>query len=278
MANLIPMAGLGSRFAKEGYKLPKALVPVSGMPMIVRAIRGMPPSDKWIFVVRKEHVDDFKIDRVIRSEIPNAIIIPVEKTTEGQACTCMLGQEHLDPEEPLFIAACDTGSLYDTKTYGRLCNDPAVDSIVWTFTRREAMRRTPQSFGWCRVADDGLTLEDMSVKVPISDDPYNDHAIVASFWFKYAKDFIGAVNDMIREDYRIKNEFYVDAVPLFLKKRRKRSVIFDVELFFGWGTPAELYEYQFLEYVCRHGCSAELLDEEDRKLLPLWKRYFKSSV
>ena len=53
MANLIPMAGIGKRFSKEGYKLPKPLIPVSGMPMVVKAIKDMPSSNKWIFVVRK---------------------------------------------------------------------------------------------------------------------------------------------------------------------------------------------------------------------------------
>lgn len=246
--------------------------------MIVRAIRGMPPSDKWIFVVRKEHIDEFQIDKVIRSEIPKAVIIPVEKTTEGQACTCMLAEGHLDPDEELLIAACDNASLYDAKKYAQLHNDPAVDAIVWTLTQRERLRKSPQSFGWCRLAEDELTITDMSVKVPISDNPFEDHAVVATFWFRRAKDFIDATKLMIEEDYRINNEFYVDALPVFLQKKGKRSVVFDVELFLGWGTPAELYEYQFLEYVCRNGCSKNLLSAEDRALLPLWKKYFKSGA
>lgn len=31
---IVPMAGAGSRFAKEGYKDPKPLIPVHGVPMI----------------------------------------------------------------------------------------------------------------------------------------------------------------------------------------------------------------------------------------------------
>ena len=120
MANLIPMAGEGSRFANEGYRMPKTLVPVSGVPMIIKAIRDMPPTDKWIFVVRKEHIDNFAIDKLIKSEIKDAIIIPVEKTTEGQACTCMLAENYLDDNEELFIAACDNGYLYDKEKFNEL--------------------------------------------------------------------------------------------------------------------------------------------------------------
>ena len=269
------MAGIGKRFSKEGYKLPKPLIPVSGMPMVVKAIKDMPSSDKWIFVVRKEHIDDYQIDQVIRSEIPEAIIIPVEKTTEGQACTCMLAEKYLNPNEPLFIAACDNGFLYDKEKYKQMCIDADIDCMVWTFTKRETLRRNPKSWGWCKLEDDGKTIKDVSIKVPISDNPYDNHAIVASFYFKKSKEFIDAVNKMIEENYRINNEFYVDAVPIFLKKLNKKSVIFDVDLYLGWGTPADLYNYQKMEFICKYGVQHPSLTEEEKRFLPLWKRYFK---
>jgi CTP:phosphocholine cytidylyltransferase-like protein len=34
---MVPMAGLGSRFADAGYAQPKPLIPVSGAPMVVQA-------------------------------------------------------------------------------------------------------------------------------------------------------------------------------------------------------------------------------------------------
>lgn len=267
------MAGIGSRFSEAGYILPKPLIPVSGVPMIIKAIRDMPKSDKWIFLVRKEHVDNYQIDALIKTEIPNAIIIIVEKTTEGQACTCMLAQPYLDPNEPVFIAACDNGYVYDKEKYERLCNDPTVDGVFWTFTQRETLKRNPTAWGWCAIENDGTTIKDMSVKIPISQDPYNDHAIVATFLFKKAKDFIDAVNLMIKENYRIKNEFYVDAVPIFMKKLGKKCAIFDVDYYFGWGTPKDLYDYQKLEYFCKNRVDTTDISDEERKAWPLIKKY-----
>ena len=95
MANIIPMAGLGSRFYEQGYQLPKPLIPVSEKPMIVRVIESLPKSDKWIFIMRKEHIDKYKIDCLLKKKISNAIIISVDKTTEGQASTCMLAMPYL---------------------------------------------------------------------------------------------------------------------------------------------------------------------------------------
>lgn len=276
MVNIIPMAGEGSRFSKGGYTLPKALIPVSGIPMVIKAIRSMPKSDKWIFIVRKEHIDDYKIDILIKNEIKDAIIISVDKTTEGQACTCMLAKPYLNPEEPLFIAACDNAFVYDNKKYEKLTKDNTVDSIVWTFTKTESLRQRPKSWGWCVINKDGLTIDDMSVKVPISDNPYEDHAVVATFYFKKAQNFIEAVDLMIKENYRINNEFYVDAVPIFLKKIGQRSVIFDVDLYIGWGTPDDLYSYQRIEYFVNNAIKPIGISKEDECKFTLWKRYIKN--
>lgn len=277
MANIIPLAGLGSRFTTEGYTLPKPLIPVSGVPMIIKAIKDMPKSDKWIFIVRQEHIDDYKIDKLIQREIPNAIIIPVIKTTEGQACTCMLAEPYLDPEEPVFIAACDNSFVYDKSKYNQLCNDDNIDAIVWTFTRKESLRSNPTAWGWCVLDDDNLTINDMSVKVPVSNNPFNDHAVVATFYFRRSKDFIDSVNLMIKEDYRINNEFYVDTVPIFLKKLQKKSVIFNVDLYVGWGTPKDLYDYQKIEYFYKNDVNFKGIRKEDFEKMDLWKKYFGES-
>jgi len=45
---LFPLAGRGSRFAKENYSEPKTLIPVSGTPMIVQAASDLPLSQKTI--------------------------------------------------------------------------------------------------------------------------------------------------------------------------------------------------------------------------------------
>ncbi|MEW5896150.1 MAG: sugar phosphate nucleotidyltransferase [Nanoarchaeota archaeon] len=275
MANVIPLAGVGSRFPKEIYPLPKPLIPVSGAPMIVQAIRSMPSSDKWIFIVRQEHIKKHNIDEAIKKEVPEAIIIAVNKTTLGQANTCLLAQGYLLPNEPLFIAACDNSCSYDQEEYKKLCQDSGVDCIVWTFTHMEKMRQKPQAYGWVKLNEDGLTIADMSVKKPISDDPYYDHAVVASFTFKRAQDFFDAVSLMIKENYRINNEFYIDTVPIFLKKMNKRSVIFDVDQWICWGTPEELKEYECWEKFFKN---KQQFDEktQNKEQYLFWKRYFES--
>jgi len=273
MVNLIPMAGEGTRYAREGYLLPKCLVPVSGVPMVVKAIRGMPRADAWVFVVRRDHVAHFGVDRVIRCEVPEAVIVEVEGVTAGQACTCLLGMPHLDREDSLFIGSCDCTCLYSQEKYAELVACPDVDAVVWTFTRHEALRVQPRSFGWVLPGDDGRGVKDVSVKTPVSANPYEDHAIVSWFHFRKAGEFQDAVALMMADGLRTNNEYYVDVIPRCFGKMGKRTVFFDIDRLLGWGTPAELYRYQRLEALLRGGLPGELTNEELR-LLPLLNDYF----
>ncbi len=159
----------------------------------------------------------------------------------------MLAMPYIQPDDSIFIAACDNSFLYDKEKYNTLSNDTTVDAVVWTFTQDTLLEVNPKSWGWIRLADDSSTIKDVSIKVPVSDAPYNDHAIVASFFFRRAQDFIDAYAMMTEENFRINNEFYVDAIPLFLNKLGKRSIIFDVDLYVGWGKPSDLYMYQLKE-------------------------------
>jgi len=273
MANIIPMAGRGSRFTSEGYLLPKPLIPVSGKPMIIQVIRSLPKSDKWIFLVRQEHISDYAIDKIIKSEITSAIIVPISEDTEGQASTCVLAMPHLSPEEEMFVAACDNSFLFDKDKFIKLAKDPRVDSVIWTFTRSRLLIENPQAWGWVQLDNDGVTIRNMPVKKPVSDDPFNDHAVVATFYFKKARQFQTAYEMMKTENYRINNEFYVDSMPIFYNKLNLRSVIFDVDLYVGWGKPSDLHQYELKEYLCEQN----IFPTGDKEF-KLWQKFFKQKL
>lgn len=258
------MSGKGTRFADMGYLLPKPLIPVSGKPMILKVIESMPEADRWIFIVRKDHIDEYAIDTLIKSSVPNARVI-VDENPVGQASTCMLALDHVDENDSLFIAACDNAFVYDKEAYNALVEDTSIDAIVWTFTDDDLLETSPKSWGWIKLENDGVTIDTMSVKIPVSDTPRHDHAVVATFFFRRASDFKDAFVLMKKEEYKINNEYYIDSMPIFLKKLGKKSVIFDVDLYVGWGKPADLYEYEKKEYLDSVGV---LKDSR-------WSRYFR---
>ena len=66
---VIPMAGLGSRFAQAGYQKPKPLIPVHGMPMIRLVIGNVRPTrpHRFIFICQKAHDRDYALAELVYS-------------------------------------------------------------------------------------------------------------------------------------------------------------------------------------------------------------------
>lgn len=242
--NLIPLAGQGSRFVKEGYKDPKPLIEVGGKPMIIQAADSLPKANRNIFVCLGSHLSSFPLAERIEENYPGSKIIGIDQVTEGQACTCEIGLEGEDPEAALLIAACDNGMLWDEKSYSELIGDDAVDAIIWSFRNHPSSERNPQMYGWIK-ADDKQDVQGVSVKVPISDTPRNDHAIVGTFYFRKAGHFLESLRRMYEKDIRVNGEFYVDSCVNELVEMGLRVKVFEIDHYVGWGTPDDYESYKY---------------------------------
>lgn len=246
MTNLIPMAGAGARFSNQGYSTPKPLIEFSGKPMIILASESLPPAQKWIFICRKETVDDHHIDRLLKDAYPNSEIISIDYLTKGQASTCLLGEASIHKEEPLLIGACDNTTLWDKNRYNALTADNEVDALIWTFRNNAAAKRNPKMYGWVAVDDDSNALR-VSCKVPISDNPVKDYAIIGTFYFRKASYFFDAARNMIKKNRRINNEFYVDEAMNEVIEAGLKVKVFEVDKYICWGTPDDLRVYNYWE-------------------------------
>lgn len=242
--NLIPMAGAGQRFVDAGYGMPKPLIPVAGKPMIVRAAGCLPPPDEWVFVCRQEHIAQAQIDDELKKLFHPAKIVSVNHLTEGQACTCLLAKEHLETNAILTIGACDNAMTYDAAKFELQIAAPDVDALIWTFRKNPAVLQDPRMYGWVD-ADAAGSVRRVSVKVPLSDKPINDHAVIGAFTFKRAGDFVAAAEAMIRANRRIRNEFYVDEVMNVAVEQGLRVKVFEVDRYICWGTPRDLDTFNY---------------------------------
>lgn len=249
---VVPMAGEGKRFQDAGYLIPKPLIPVSGVPMCVRAAQDLPPADRYVFMVRSEHIREHGLDEVLRSYFPGCRIVPVEKLTEGQACTVRLAAPELEPDWPVIVGACDCTHLYDRAKLAALLADSAIACAVWTYRGEPHVLLKPKAHGWARVA--GERLLEVSCKQPLSDQPLEDHALSGFFAFRSARLMLDGIDRLVASGLRINNEFYMDSVPNVLIAEGHRAVVFEAIKYIGWGTPADLDHYRKWEryYVEHH--------------------------
>ena len=234
------MAGEGQRFLQQGYDIPKPLIDVDGLPMIIKAAKCLPNADKWIFICRKEHIESFGIDNTLNKYFPNSKIISIDRLTNGQASTCLLAKDYLKKNDIVTIGACDNGMSYNEKRFKQLIKNN--DAIIWTFKNNKSVLRDPYMYGWVDVNDIGKAKK-VSCKMPISNNPINDHAIVGAFTFKKAEYFISNTEKIISKKIKINNEYYLDTVLNECIKNGLNVSPFEIDQYDCWGTPSDLLEY-----------------------------------
>ena len=127
---LIPMAGEGSRFKKEGYTFPKPLIEVDGKPMIQCVVENLDFDANYIFLVR--------------------------------ACTALLAKDLIDSGEELLIANSDQIIEYSKENFNTVRRFTNFDASVFTF------RAVHPKWSFVKTNSRGVVTE-VAEKNPISD-------------------------------------------------------------------------------------------------------------
>lgn len=252
-ALVIPMAGLGQRFANEGYALTKSLIPVSGLPMVAQATHDLPSAEHHVFVLRADMGGYSDVAKQLSTLYPKAIIKTINRVTDGQACTALIGLDALENEvgkscSPITIGACDNGALYDAESFSKLVQDPSVDIIVWGVRGYPNAIRNPKMFGWIDAVDG--QVRSVSVKTPL-DKPASDPIVLGTFTFRRADDFRRALNRLIARDGRVNGEFYIDSLINDAIALKLQCRLFEVDSYLCWGTPNDLRTFEYWQ-SCFH--------------------------
>jgi len=252
-ALIVPMAGLGKRFADNGYQITKPLILVSGSPMVVQAVNDLPCATHQVFILREDMPGFKAIVKELKGIYPRAIIQIIPEVTQGQACTAILGLDALEQalgevQGPITIGACDNGALYEVSAFERLTEDPEVDIIVWAARGHTNAIRHPQMFGW--INEDNGRIKSISVKAPL-DSPATDPIVIGTFTFSKASDMHAVVERLIARDGRINGEFYLDSCINDAIELGLRCRLFEVDYFMSWGTPNDLRTFEYWQ-SCFH--------------------------
>ena len=233
MKILIPMAGEGSRFRDEGYTFPKPLVEVDGNPMIQTVVENLDFNAEYIFLVRESHIKEYSgiigtLDKITNG---NFKYISVESLTEGAACTALLAKKYINDDDDLLIVSSDQYIEYEPENFKFIKDNVSIDSIVFTFNA------VHPKWSFVKTNSRGYVTE-VAEKTPIS-----NIATCGIYWYKKGHEFVKYAEQMIENNIRVNNEFYIAPVYNELIKDGKTLVPFYVHKMWGLGTPEDLKLY-----------------------------------
>ncbi len=112
---VITMGGLGSRFRKMGYNVPKYMIEAKGRTLFEWSMISLDgfrkDVDKYIFIAMKDEACDVKAfinEKCLKLGIENFYVIILDYLTDGQATTAMLAEKYWNLQHALLIYNIDT--------------------------------------------------------------------------------------------------------------------------------------------------------------------------
>jgi len=228
---LIPMAGAGSRFSSAGYTFPKPLIEIDHKPMIQVVVENLNIKANFIYIVQKEHYEKYNLKYLLNLITPNCEIVQVDGVTEGAACTTLLAKEFINNDKHLLIANSDQFVEWDSNSFYYSMTNDNLDGGMLTF------KATHPKWSFAKLNENGFITE-IAEKKPIS-----DIATVGIYYWNKGSDYVKYAEQMIENNIRVNNEFYVAPVYNEAILDNKKFKTFEIDKMWGLGTPEDLKTY-----------------------------------
>lgn len=236
---VMPMAGEGRRFLKEGWSTPKPLIELKGVPLFKRAISSVAIDGapmKYSFIVRKEHIDKYNIDEQIKEILPEANVFYVEKTTRGAVETCLKAERAISDEDSIVIMDCDL----EFRSHGYYSGIKSILEKPVTAVNGGILVSFESSEPRYSYAE---VDENMNVTRTAEKDVISSHALCGAYFFSSAKGFLNAAHKLLKEPVFTKPEYYVSLLYNYLLANGETVKLALMEEYYSYGTPEELQKY-----------------------------------
>lgn len=195
---IIPMAGDGSRFEKEGYTIPKPFLPLGNFKMIESIVFNLGIKDCRFFLITKEKHKSQILDCKFNYPVE---IFTLDYLTEGAACTVNLLKDVVNPDLPLVITNSDQIVDFNKSEFYKTLK---TQNTILTFESQEKF------CSYVSTDSTGL-VQKVREKEVISKE-----ACTGVYGFQKSKYYFEAFEKMYRNKDTYNNEYYIAPVYNYL--------------------------------------------------------------
>lgn len=236
---VIPMAGFGSRLRPWTWSKPKPLINMAGRTSLdylldeFKSLEGVFDLE-YIFIISPTGWD---IKKFMEKNYPTtAAKYVVQEEMRGQSHAIFLAKELIDG--PMIMTFSDT--IIDSDL--SFLKDEKADGVAWT-----QYNEHPQRFG-VAITDKANRVERFIEKPPT--DEFRQ-VIVGFYYFRDGKQLISAIDEQIRENISLKNEFYIaDALNIMIQHGANFTIA-ETKLWLDTGVPETVFSSN--QYFLAHG-------------------------
>lgn len=232
---VIPMAGLGHRFKKNGIITPKPLIMVNGKTLIEHSVESLGIDGKYIFITRKYDDQEYNISlsNILKNLKPDSIEICLDNDQYGAADAALYAKEYIDNDEELIITNCDQLLVWDSGKFLEVAKSDSCDGAVALFKSSDPKN----SF-----AD---VLDNKIINI-VEKDVISDNALTGVHYWRKGSSFVSSAKKLLSE-YRLKglSECYISSTYNYLIENKLNVLAFDMPQngYISLGTPEDIDIY-----------------------------------
>ena len=227
--NVCCMGGSGVRMQSVSA-VPKALMPVSGVPMF-RYVADRFGCKNELFIV-----NDGMAETLASKGVRDASIVNIGAPTKSQLDTLKAASTTLRKQKQFFLTSCDATGLWDNGALNAFLQREKPDAIVFTFVPTLLQANLGGSHTYVSV--DGQRVTGVHIKHKPNDDA---RGLAGFFWFNDGSAF--AELDRIPDDAG--RELSADHVLKHMVDTGRKVGAFPVDTYLHLGSPLELKEFEF---------------------------------
>jgi len=246
------MSGLGSRFLRAGYEIPKPLIEVDGRSMISWVLRMFPGQEDPLFICREEHIAETNMQSMLSSLKPNGRIAVIQGAKLGPVAALMAAENEIDDERPILISYCDYYMHWDFAAFCEQMVAGQYAGAVPCYTGFHP-HLLPQKnlYACCRI-DANEELLEIREKHSFEIDKTMANHSPGVYYFDSGRTFKKYARMLLEKDDDLNGEYYVSMIYNHMVKDGLRvAVPLNVRHFCQWGTPEDLSEYLYWTCIAR---------------------------
>jgi NDP-sugar pyrophosphorylase family protein len=244
MQLVIPMSGIGQRFKNAGYTLPKPFIQISGKPMVQHVVEMFPGVNDVLFIVNREHFNDFELN--IQSRLleiaTSAEIVVIDNHKFGPAWAIKQARDFIKLDVPVVVNYCDFSCIWNFPEFKKELYS-GIDGLIATYSGFHPHMLRNAQYAYLQF-DESDNLVQIQEKHPFTSEPMSEPASSGTYGFGTGQILLDAVDVQIKNDDSYNNEFYSSLTYKNMISSGKIIKKFEIERFFQWGTPEDFQDFK----------------------------------
>lgn len=239
---VIPMSGVGQRFVDAGYSPLKPLIKVAGETIISHVMKMYSEIEDPVYIISSVSTQKDLLRKELLDLRPKCKIVEISPHKLGPSFAVWEARDQIDQGRKTVVNYCDFSGIWNLNEMIKSLDEADGAILTYTGFHPHMLRNTKYAY----------VLEDAEGKVTsiqekgsFTDSPMLEKASAGTYGFRTGRVMLDAIENQIKEDISVNNEFYTSLTYLPLLKKGGFVKTVNMDRFFQWGTPEDLEDWNY---------------------------------